>query len=453
MPRYAVVGAGFSGVAATHYLQEAGHEVVLFERDGDVGGRSQSARLGDVRVTFGGKNIGRHYTHFRAFTAAMGDNPYEFFGINSSRVEDGEIKTLDSTRKRRSVMTFARRAPKRDVLRFAALAALVRANERNRFLGSPAFARLSARYDSRPLSSYFSPLVCERLLRTLSVRMNGAEPDEVWPGNFGSNMGTLLDTYDQLTLGLGRVFEQFRARTDVRTESPVRALLREGGRVTGVEIGDGPHAGEHEFDGVVLAMPAAAAGALLRPGDEALADLLRRPRYYPGAVVIARYDRPIFSEEVRALVFDASEPVSNAGAYGVDQRHIVRYTFSGRAAREELRQAASPEELLARAESNLDRWFPVARAERLDFVSRRWDDAYCAYSPHHHRFLAELRARLARHSGLQLAGDYLRGVSIEACFRSARDAVDATLAAGSSSAGRARPSSPTRRAVAVSSRS
>lgn len=453
MRRYAVVGGGFSGIAATHYLQQAGHEVVLFERDEDIGGRSQSARLGDTRVTFGGKNIGRHYTHFRAFTEAMGHNPYEFFGINSSRVEDGEIKTLDSTKKRKSVMTFARRAPRRDVLRFAALAALVRADERNRFLGSPAFARISARYDSQPLSAHFSPLVCERLLRTLSVRMNGAEPDEVWPGNFGSNLGTLLDTYDQLTLGLGRVFDQFRARADVRTEAPVRALLRDGGRVTGVEIGEGEHAGEHEFDGVVLAMPAPAAAALLRPDDPAIADVLERPRYHGGAVVIARYDRPIFSEEVRALVFDATEPVSNAGSYGVEQRHIVRYTFSGRAAREELRRAASADELLERAEANLGRWFPVAGAERLDFVSRRWDRAYCAYTPHHHRFRAELRARLARHAGLQLAGDYLRGVSIEACFRSARDAVDTALASGPSSAGRTRPSSAARRPVAVSSRS
>src|SRR4051794_33648608 len=102
-PRVAVVGSGASGLAAAFQLERSGHDVTLIEREEALGGRFGVAELGDRRVMMGGKNIGRRYSALRGFTTALGHHPYQPFGINQSRVMDGEVVTLDSSRRGRSV--------------------------------------------------------------------------------------------------------------------------------------------------------------------------------------------------------------------------------------------------------------------------------------------------------------------------------------------------------------
>src|SRR5271170_4948106 len=95
--RYAIVGGGVSGLASAWYLQGRGAETHIFESSDELGGRAVSGSLGERMVTLGGKNIGRSYTRFRAFTSSLGEHRYEYFGINSSRVIDGRMITFDST--------------------------------------------------------------------------------------------------------------------------------------------------------------------------------------------------------------------------------------------------------------------------------------------------------------------------------------------------------------------
>jgi oxygen-dependent protoporphyrinogen oxidase len=417
-------------MAAAWMLDRAGFGVEVIERDPHVAGRSQSSALGERSVTFGGKNIGHRYTLFREFTAAMGDNPYEPFGINASPVIDGRVRTFDGSRRARSFGRFARDARPRDIARLAPLATRVARAEEHRFLGSDHFAAVGRRRDHRPLSAWFSERFASTVLRAITVRMNGAEPDEVWLGNFGSNLGMLLDSYDQLTGGVARVAEQFEARYRVRSDTEVTALACDAtGAVRGVTM-RGPDGEERrsEYDGVVLALPASAAAALVRARHPRLADELAAVRYFPGAVVLAEYDQAVFSPDVRGLAFPAGGPLSNAGAYGVEDRHIVRYTFSGRAARSWLGAGFDPEALLAEAEAQVAAHLPVRAASRLRMVARQWPTAYCAYVPDHGSWRTQLAGRIAAVPGLQLTGDYLRGVSIEACFRAARDCVRAVQA-------------------------
>jgi oxygen-dependent protoporphyrinogen oxidase len=409
-----------SGVAAAHRLAALGHNVELLERDDAVGGRCRPARLGDREIALGGKNIGRRYRLFREFTAAMGNNPYEYFGINSARIEDGRLRTFDGTRRLRSMLGLRHRMTARDAVRFAQVGLLVRSSEANRYLGSSAFAALGGAVDPT-LAEWFSPRFCRSILRSVTVRMNGAEPDEAHLGNFGTNAGMLLDSYDQLTRGMGPVLERFASTHAVLTGADVASLLVEDGQVRGVRVRHADGIVEARgYDGVVVATPAHAAAALLRDHDPGLAAELAAVRYFPAAVAVARYDRPVFSREVRALVFGPEEPLSNAGVYGVDDRETVRYTFSGRRARAEI-ERATPDELVGRAEELLGRYVPLDGAQREEVVFRRWPQAYCAYLPDHSRFLSRVRLGLTRLPGLELAGDYVCGASIEACFRSARE--------------------------------
>ena len=418
--RWIVVGGGASGLAAAFFLRQWGLNSVIIERSGVLGGRMATVQLGDRSLDCGGKNIGRRYALFRQFTDSLGTYPFEYFGLNSSQAIDGQVTTLEASARWRSMARLARGLAAADVIRFGRLLWNVRSDEATGYLGSPLARTLGERYDDRPASDYFSPEFCRRILRPMSVRMNGAEPDEVYMGNMTSNVRMLLDSYEQFTHGLAPLLSACLTRYDVRLNTATEGLLVDGGRVTGVRVRfpDGRRA-DMQGAGVIVATPAHAAAALT---EAVLPDLTRRLRsiaYYPVSLVIAEYDRPIFSSRVRAFVFDGDQAVSNAGAYGVNDLNLVRYTFSGRAFRRHTPDAIDAEALLASGEAALARYIAVPRNSRRRFVARHFNPGLCAYSPHHGKFVDAVNRDTTRISGLHLTGDYMQGASIEACFRSA----------------------------------
>ncbi|WP_433683232.1 protoporphyrinogen/coproporphyrinogen oxidase [Nocardia sp. CA-119907] len=425
--RLAVVGAGIAGMTAALQLHKAGYEVELIEQMEVLGGRFGVDRLGDRPVMTGGKNLGRKYSALREFLAEFGDPEYEEFGINTSRVLDGKILTLDSKQSAWDKISRLRRlGPVRDLLKLAYLGFLVRRKEENRFLGSAAFTRIADRNDDRPLSAHFSPRIVRNMFRPMNVRMNGAEPDEVYLGTFGTNLNMIMDTYDQLTHGISPIIDELSELVRVRTNTKVEQVLTADGRVIGLGISehDGPVT-DHYYDGVVLASPAHATAEIVKSELPALSDLLREVKYFPAAVVLVEYDRPVFGTEVRAIVLDDG-PCSNAGVYGINDLHIVRYTFSGRHAR----PTPSDEVLdqwIDNAERELTNLLGVAHVERVHTVKRIWDAAYCAYVPFHGKFLSQVHTEVAATPGLELAGDYLRGAPLEASCRSGIEAANKLL--------------------------
>jgi oxygen-dependent protoporphyrinogen oxidase len=258
--------------------------------------------------------------------------------------------------------------------------------------------------------------------------MNGAEPDEVYLGTLGTNLRSLLDTYDQPKQGMRPLFSRFAAQVPVQLGVKVRDLVIRAGKVVAVSIERSGRREELPCSGVVLATPAAAGASLLEPHLGRVAAALRQTRYFPVLVVVARYGRPVFSPAVRALVFGAESPLSNAGAYGVEALDTVRYTFSGRAARKALNGGTDVTSLLEQAEDRLARYTQLRRVDRLEFVARRFDPGLCAYSPRHGALHRALEGATAAVRGLALTGDYVCGASIEACFRAARSAVTQSLA-------------------------
>jgi oxygen-dependent protoporphyrinogen oxidase len=431
MDPYLVIGGGVSGIAAAHDLQEAGAPVELLEQDEVLGGRVAPSTLGEHPVELGGKNIGRRYHRFRAFAAKLGFSPadFQFFGINSSRVlDDGRLLTVDSTRRGSTLLGLLRSCPPLDLVRFARLVLQVMRSEPDGYLGGPYFAALGEKRDHHPLAHWFSGRFAQQVLRPLSLRMNGAEPDEVFLGNLGSNLRTLLDTYDQPRSGMRAIFDQFATRLPVHLGTRVAALIVRNGKVVAVQTESRGRTQQRPCRGVVLCTPAGASASLLQPHAAAVAEVLRGVRYYPVQVAVARYARPVFTPAVRAIVFGPQHPLSNAGAYGVDALDVVRYTFSGRTARAAFTAGVSATALLEQGEALLGRYVEVHRIHRIAQATRRFDPGLCAYSPRHgavHRALAEARAAIG---GLAVTGDYVRGASIEACFRAAHGATTELVA-------------------------
>jgi oxygen-dependent protoporphyrinogen oxidase len=416
--RVAVVGSGISGLSAALHLERAGFDVDVIEREDRLGGRFGVGKLGDRPVMMGGKNIGRKYTAFRTFLDTLGSYRWEPFGINTSMMKDDEVLTLDSTRRSRSLANIRKMGKPRDFVRLAAMVARIRADESNKFLGSKYFTELSRKYDHEPLSAHFSEEITNTLLRPMTVRMNGAEPDDVYLGTFGTNLALLLDYYDQLVDGVQPALDAFARRVNVLLDTTVEGLVVNGGRVTGLRVSvDGAPAEERPYDGVVVATPAYAAADIVRSELPGLSKRLSEVRYNPSSVVLVEYDRPVFTTQVRALAMHDGGPCSNAGVYGMNDRHIVRYTFSGRGARDTELSMEQLDVWVGEAERRLTRYLSATRAKPLNRVGRIWPAAYSAYLPYHGEFLFDVRHAVQQLPGLELSGDYLWGVSIESCTR------------------------------------
>ncbi|MFC6010868.1 FAD-dependent oxidoreductase [Nocardia lasii] len=425
--RYAVVGGGMSGIGAAYTLHRAGHAVELLEQDAVLGGRCGFDTLGGRPIMLGGKNIGRHYQQLREFIAASGERAYEPFGINSSQILDGELVTLDNPGIAGFLRHLLRMGSPVDAARMLYYGARVRWDERNRYLGSDYFGGAGAASDDRALSARFGTEFGRKVLRPLTVRLNAAEPDEVYFGAFGVSLGMVQDRYDQLVDGLQPVLDWFAGQVPVRRDTRVERLVLREGRVVGVDASENGGAPAFSaYDGVVVALPAHAAATLLEPAVPALATTLSEVAYYPSTVAVVQYEQPFFDSDVRSLAFD-SGPCSAAGVYGVDDLDIVRYTFSGR----EARPTPDPRELarwIDEAEARVRSHLGGPTPARIRTESRGWSAAHCAYLPDHAGFRAVVRARTDAVAGLQLAGDYLLGAQLEACFRSGVAAAEALVA-------------------------
>src|SRR6185436_6096769 len=103
MDRWIIVGGGASGLAAAFFLRQRGIDSVIVEKDATIGGRMGTVDLGDRSLDCGGKNIGRRYKLFREFAASLGTHPFEYFGLNSSQVIDGKIRTFDANARWRTM--------------------------------------------------------------------------------------------------------------------------------------------------------------------------------------------------------------------------------------------------------------------------------------------------------------------------------------------------------------
>ncbi|HEX6752989.1 MAG TPA: FAD-dependent oxidoreductase [Solirubrobacterales bacterium] len=428
--RIAVVGGGIAGMAAAEEVGARGHLAEIFEATASLGGRIAPDELASREIFLGGKNIGRRYQRFRELFERRGQGDYEVFGPESGQVWRGKVRTLSFSSPSMKLRLGGRMVLRGQVgggRRFLRLARQVRQDPESAHLGDRFFEDLALETGDPTVPDYVGTALCQDVVRHMTVRMNAAEPEECHLGNMGTNLGLVVDRFDQLTgTALGDWIRAVQAAHATHTKMRIAGLARKGGRVDGIVGADGV---ERCFDGVVLALPAHAAALVIGEQEAALSSLLCTIRYFPVGVVVAEYDRPAFPEAFAALTAPAGMALSNAGSYGLRDRHVVRYTFSGRSARDRISpDIFDPEALLSEAEGFLGRHAPVAQARRVGFAARAFRPGLCAYRQDHAAFLREARSRLSALPGLALAGDYMRGASLEACVRSGQEAAEQVLA-------------------------
>jgi oxygen-dependent protoporphyrinogen oxidase len=426
-----VVGGGISGIAASYYLQAAGVETTIVEAGGRLGGRLSFADLGNRSISLGGKNIGRRYKEFRGFCKSFDVDDFEYFGINTSRAENGRLISFDRRKRWLALYRLLSSNQPLDLWRFFQLSRQAGRGEADGFADSPYFHRLAEQRANPRLSEVFGSRFCRQWIRPIVVRMNGAECDEAYVSTFGSNLRVALDSYDQLSSGMETVVERFAANTRVVLKTRAQDLDVVGHRVRGVVVVCEDGREQHlPADVVCVALPAPLAAALVKRVAGDIAGCLEEVRYFPVHCIVAQYRRPIFKPEIRAVIFDDRSALSNAGAYGATDLGTIRYTFSGRVARGLIAENLPAEELLTRAETILNAYVLVQSADRVQFVSRTFDPGLCAFAADTQALNRKLDQLPLE--GVFFTGDYRKGASIEACFVAAKECAARIMSAAAS---------------------
>ena len=430
----AVIGGGISGIAAAFYLTRRNIKVDLYESEERIGGRIGSELLNSRWLDFGGKNVGKNYRLFRDFVGACGLHDYEYFGFNTSQLFDGRVVKINKDgSKLLNILRFIRLCGIDSIRKLYPHVQAILKDHTQGVLNSDYFIKLAEKYDNVSLAGYLKEPCLSHVIRPVTVRMNSAEPDECYLGNFGSNLSLVLDSYEQLKTGMHGMLDAFQV---LAAKSSLRILA--GHRVTSLSRDTSSAiiklSFEHEgiaattdYDRVISALPAIRLSVLLDPLLPEASAHLRKVRYYPVAIAIVKYHRNVFTSSHRAMVFDHTFPLSNAGAYGINDFDLVRYTFSGRVARSVISDTSDPEEVITLGEKIASPYFNIRENAKESFAYRYISEGLCAYSPMHHRLLHEIDQMLEQFVGFGATGDYRRGASIEACFRAASECVNKLL--------------------------
>jgi oxygen-dependent protoporphyrinogen oxidase len=422
--QHLVIGGGISGIAATYFLKKQGRKVKLLEKNNELGGRVAPIEFEGSIIEFGGKNIGRRYHLFRSFVCEMGDFNYVNQAGHQMTPNQLSAENDELNESFRRVQKIIASVPEKDGVRLLEFLLRVALHSQNRLLSSEYFAQKGREADHAPLSAYFGQEMCSAL-RSLRIRISGAEIDETYLGNFGCDLGMLLDSYDQIADGFGSLLEAFKRCHQVQLATRLIAIHVEGSRVVGARVEHFGKVIDLECQSIILATTAPAAAALLQPVAPKASEILGRFIYYPTTVLVAKYNRDIFNHNLHEIYFDSDSPLSKAGVQRHGAYNMVRYTFAGRSARSLIApNGLCDDELIILAEKLLAQQVPVKASERLAFRVHPFRPGVCAHSPFHAENIAALNQEIDSIQGLRLIGDYVEGTSIEACFNAAHACVD-----------------------------
>lgn len=102
--RAAVIGAGLSGLTAAYRLKRAGWEVVVYEAEDEVGGRTKTKRVSGYRYEAGATVIARTYDAYFELADELGITTTQAPTIVGT-YRDGRVHTMDLAHMVRSALT------------------------------------------------------------------------------------------------------------------------------------------------------------------------------------------------------------------------------------------------------------------------------------------------------------------------------------------------------------
>ncbi len=425
--RVAVIGGGPAGCGAAHRLTAAGRDVVLFEREDEVGGRTRSWRNGDAVIDSGAGFFTNFYPSLAELITATGlDDEVVTLSRANTLVHDGEVAPL-SMGVTASFLQFPF-VSMGGKLRMAAHTASATARHRSLDLSSPeslapfddrsitdeavaVLGREVYEFLIRPGIEPFWYFACEDVSRSLFLALHARAAT--------ARFFTLRD-------GMGSLAPRLAQASEVRTATAVERVERAPG---GGALVDG-----EAFDAAIVATTASTA---TRIAGAALPDPVRdfvAGRTYVAnthaAFRIPRADAPPESarfpcgpgEHVVAAV--ACNSHKQQGSIPDDEEIVS--VFLGAAASAEL--AGEPADVAAGRAWELGRVFCPELPEDAELVAAiARAEAIPVHAVGSYREAAAAQA--AQEPPVAVAGDHLATATVDGALASGRRAADLLLSA------------------------
>ena len=405
--RVIVVGAGLAGLPCAKVLAERGVEVVIFEASDGVGGRVRTDERDGFLLDRG------FQVYFTAYPVSKRHLDHE--SLNLRAFDPGAIVRRG---RKESVLSDPLRDPKALVPSLLSGAATFPDKLRTLALvaGSlPEGAVAAGEIDGADSSSLeylrgygFSERVIDDFYRPF---YGGIFLDR----SLSTSSRVLRFTFKMLATGktavpargIGEIPKQLAARLPVgavRTNSPVRSLLRDGGRVVGVEVGGE----EHEADAVVVATDAPIAGRLA--GAAAPEESVGQICVYYAADGIGSGKKIVLNAEDEGFVNNAVKISAVAPSYAPSGQHLLSVVALGGF-------GLSDAEIYRRGVADVTRWDP--EADLTPLAVYRVPYAQFSQPPGVHERLPLIRTGTP---GLVLAGEYTEDSSINGSMLSGEKA-------------------------------
>ncbi len=215
-----------------------------------------------------------------------------------------------------------------------------------------------------------------------------------------------------------------------RLNAGVEAVRRESGKWLVISSGR-----TEEFDAVILAAPAHAAGGLLASTSAELAGELNAIRYSSSVTVILGFDKNVRA----ALPAGFGFLVPRTEKQRVLAATFVHHKFSGRATEDRalircFLGGTGDEDILQRSDDEI---LGIARQELREILGIRaepllarvfkWTRAMAQYGIGHSARVERIRALVAATPGLALTGNAYGGIGVPDCVREGARAVESIL--------------------------
>lgn len=448
MARFAVAGSGIAGLSAAWELEQAGHDVVVFEALRHAGGKLQQSAVPGVDFPV--------ETGADAFLARVPDalELCDALGIDDlvhPATGDAWVYAGDGLRP----------LPKGQLLGLptdlAELAAsglvspegIERARQDLTSKAAPVTADVSV---GELVRSRLGDEICDHLVEPLLGGINGGEADglsteacapQIWAcarqGGSLITAAAAMKAAGDPTVPVFAAPAAGMAALPARLRDVLRAELRLGTPApTPVVSDDGVRLGDEAFAGFVLAVPADTAGGLLASVAPDASDILTTADFAGVVMVTAVADRAsvdhpmagsgiVVARTCDDVSITAASWGSSKWAHWDDGRHALFRISLGHAGDATDWCARSDEELARVALDDLARIMGVP-IEPVGVRVGRWPNSFPQYRPGHIGRVAEARAEVAAAGPIALAGMSFDGIGVPACIRSGRTAARSLLA-------------------------
>lgn len=421
-----IIGAGVAGLGAAHYLAARNIPAIVHETGGGHGGRAAAIRHAGQSFEIGGKNFSTAWPRFTALLAEFGLTEFEPQHPGFHIVMANRLVALEKSKTLSGDLRLASAIGLRGAWQLNAFLAQARSKAEALNYTAGLIEEVEQEWDHMTIDRHFSKALVDGPLRLFSIIMGAAEPSELYPSLlmlFASGFGK--GQHFALRGGIGRFHDALAAGKTIRHGATVRRIHVEAGRVTGLQIADATGLHSVPATRVIAAVPLHVLRQIVDlPAYARVA--AAAVRYHPLALVNATYDGPVFRDGVQSIMFEPGAILGHCSANRLDQPHHARFTLSGKAAREVLDR---PDDwLVTAAEQTFAQRLPI-RAGRVSAHVARHPGGICGYAPYFTTVKRDLLRGVGCIEGLEIAGDYLEGHTMEGCLCAAALAVERLLCA------------------------